>query len=245
MKHSDDTHDRTSAVAPDDVTVVVVDDERPLVALLTRYLEREGYRVHAAYDGPEAIAVIDRVDPDVVILDLMLPGIDGLEVARRIRQHADPYIIMLTARTDEVDRIVGLRVGADDYVTKPYSPNELIARVQAMLRRPRQTSTRLATGLRTFGDLIIDPAGRDVTIAGKPIDLTKLEFDLLDTFSAEPRVVFSKHQLLERIWGSVDYRDDHVVAVHVANLRRKLGDTAEQPRYLRTIRGVGYRMVEP
>lgn len=230
---------------PELVTVVVVDDERPLVDLLTRYLEREGYRVYAAYDGLEAVEVIGRVDPDVVILDLMLPGIDGLEVARRIREHADPYIIMLTARTDEVDRIVGLRVGADDYVTKPYSPNELIARIQAMLRRPRRTPTATDSTLRIFGDLVIDPAGREASVAGEPVELTKLEFDLLDALSAQPRVVFSKGQLLEHVWGSGDYRDDHVVAVHVANLRRKLGDTTAKPRYLRTIRGVGYRMVEP
>lgn len=230
---------------PDAVTVVVVDDERPLVDLLTRYLQREGYRVHAAYDGSEAVEVIGRVEPDVVILDLMLPGIDGLEVARRIREQADPYIVMLTARTDEVDRIVGLRVGADDYVTKPFSPNELVARIQAMLRRPRRAPTSPDATLRTFGDLVIDPAGREVTVAGEPVELTKLEFDLLDTLSAQPRVVFSKGQLLEHVWGSPDYRDDHVVAVHVANLRRKLGDTSDEPRYLRTIRGVGYRMTEP
>ena len=201
------TDDRT-VVVPDAVTVVVVDDEQPLVDLVSRYLRREGYEVHAAYNGPEALDVIGQVDPDVVVLDLMLPGLDGLEVARRIRAQSDPYIVMLTARSDEVDRIVGLRVGADDYVT-------------------------------------IDPAGREVTVAGEPVELTKLEFDLLNTLSTQPNVVFSKDQLLEHVWGSATYRDDHVVAVHVANLRRKLDDDPDEPRYIRTVRGVGYRMTGP
>jgi DNA-binding response OmpR family regulator len=230
---------------PDPVTVLVVDDEKPLVDLVGRYLQREGYDVHTAYDGTDALEVIGRVDPDVVVLDLMLPGLDGLEVARRIRAQSDAYIVMLTARTDEVDRIVGLRVGADDYVTKPFSPNELVARIQAMLRRPRRSPPAPDTALRTFGDLVIDPAGREVTVADAPIELTKLEFDLLDTLSAQPRMVFSKDQLLEHVWGSAAYRDDHVVAVHIANLRRKLGDVSDEPRFIRTVRGVGYRMAEP
>ena len=225
-----------------EVTIVVVDDERPLVSLVTRYLEREGYAVHAAHDGVEALEVVRAVDPDVVVLDLMLPGIDGLEVARRIREDRDPYIVMLTARTDEVDRIVGLRVGADDYVTKPFSPNELVARIQAMLRRPRRAATN--AGVRRLGNLTIDPAAREVTVGGEPVELTRLEFDLLDTLSAAPRVVFTKDQLLEQVWGSAEYRDPHVLAVHVANLRRKLDPAGDEPGYIRTVRGVGYRMAE-
>ncbi|MBS3940720.1 MAG: response regulator transcription factor [Actinobacteria bacterium] len=225
------------------VRVVVVDDERPLTELVARYLQREGYEVHVAFDGPSALEVIAAVDPDVVVLDLMLPGIDGLEVARRIREQADPYIVMLTARTDEVDRIVGLRVGADDYVTKPFSPNELVARVQAMLRRPRRTTVH-APEVRVFGDLRIDPEAREVTRADTPIELTRLEFDLLEMLSSQPRRVFPKELLLHEIWGSAAYRDDHVVAVHMANLRRKLGDSGDEPRYIRTVRGVGYRMVD-
>jgi len=224
-------------------TVVVVDDERPLVDLVARYLRREGYEVHAAYDGEEALEVIGRVIPDVIVLDLMLPGIDGLEVARRVREDTDAYIVMLTARTEEVDRIVGLRVGADDYVTKPFSPNELVARIQAMLRRPRKAAPA-TDDVRRFGELEIDAAAREVRIAGVPVELTRLEFDLLEALSVQPRMVLAKQQLLDLVWGSSEYRDDHVVAVHIANLRRKLGDTSDEPRFIRTVRGVGYRMVD-
>lgn len=227
------------------VRVVVVDDEAPLVDLVTGYLEREGYQVHAAHDGTEALEVIERVLPDVIVLDLMLPGVDGLEVARRVRTFSDAYILMLTAKADEVDRIVGLQVGADDYLTKPFSPRELVARVQAMLRRPRVDRDQPATDTRRLGDLTIDPRAREVTIEGEPVELTKLEFDLLDTLSSEPRVVFSREQLLDRVWGSAAYRDEHVVAVHIANLRRKLGDDPGDPRYVLTVRGVGYRMGAP
>lgn len=227
------------------VSIVVVDDEQPLVDLVARYLRREGYTVHPAYDGEQALEVIAEVVPDVIVLDLMLPGLDGLEVARRVREDADPYIVMLTARTEEVDRIVGLRVGADDYVTKPFSPNELVARIQAMLRRPRRSPVAQdEPGVRRFGSLSIDPGAREVHVDGEPVGLTRLEFDLLDTLSAQPRMVFSKEQLLDVVWGSSAYRDVHVVAVHIANLRRKLGDTTDEPRFVRTVRGVGYRMVD-
>lgn len=227
------------------VRVVVVDDEAPLVHLVTGYLEREGYHVHAAHDGNDALEVIQQVVPDVIVLDLMLPGVDGLEVARRVRTFSDAYILMLTAKADEVDRIVGLQVGADDYLTKPFSPRELVARVQAMLRRPRVERDQPSADARRFGDLAIDPRAREVTIDGGQVELTKLEFDLLATLSAEPRVVFTREQLLDRVWGSAAYRDEHVVAVHVANLRRKLGDDPDDPRYIRTVRGVGYRMGAP
>ena len=229
----------------DPVRVVVVDDEAPLVQLVTGYLEREGYQVHPAYDGTTALEVIERTDPDVIVLDLMLPGVDGLDVARRVRTFSDAYILMLTAKTEEIDRIVGLQVGGDDYLTKPFSPRELVARVQAMLRRPRVDRGRPPAGTRQFGSLAIDPMAREVTIDGELVQLTKLEFDLFDIMSAEPRVVFSRQQLLDRVWGSAAYRDEHVVAVHIANLRRKLGDDPDDPHYVRTVRGVGYRMGDP
>ena len=240
--------DVTPEESSEPVRVVVVDDEAPLVRLVTGYLEREGYQVHPAYDGTEALEVIERTDPDVIVLDLMLPGVDGLEVARRVRTFSDAYILMLTAKTDEVDRIVGLQVGADDYLTKPFSPRELVARIQAMLRRPRAERGTAPAGTRTFGDLDIDPLAREVTLDSELVELTKLEFDLLDALSADPRVVFSRQQLLQRIWGSAEYRDEHVVAVHIANLRGKLGDDPDDPDspgYIRTVRGVGYRMGDP
>ena len=229
------------------VTVVVVDDERPLVELVSRYLRREGYEVHPAYEGREALEVIGRVSPDVIVLDLMLPGVDGLEIARRVRADSDAYLVMLTARTEEVDRIVGLRVGADDYVTKPFSPRELVARIQAMLRRPRHQTAPPAGDeqVRRFDDLTIDPGAREVQLDGQPVALTRLEFDLLDLLTSQPRRVFTKQQLLEHVWGSAAYRDDHVVAVHVANLRRKLADDADDPRWIRTVRGVGFRWAAP
>lgn len=229
------------------VTVVVVDDERPLVELVSRYLRREGYEVHPAYDGHQALEIIERVSPDVIVLDLMLPGVDGLEIARRVRADSDAYLVMLTARTEEVDRIVGLRVGADDYVTKPFSPRELVARIQAMLRRPRRPSSAPSDedGMRRVDGLAIDPVAREVHLDDQPVALTRLEFDLLDLLSSQPRRVFTKQQLLERIWGSAEYRDDHVVAVHVANLRRKLGDDADAPRWIHTVRGVGFRLGGP
>jgi DNA-binding response OmpR family regulator len=227
------------------VRVVVVDDEIPLVQLLTRYLEREGYEVHGAFDGEEALEIIERTEPDLVVLDLMLPGIDGLEVARHIRATSDAYVLMLTAKADEVDRIVGLQVGADDYVTKPFSPRELVARVQAMLRRPRVDHDRPPPGIRRFGSLTIDPRAREVRLDDRVVEVTKLEFDLLEALSAEPRVVLSREQLLDRVWGSAEFRDAHVVAVHVANLRRKLDDDPDEPRFIRTVRGVGYRMSDP
>jgi DNA-binding response OmpR family regulator len=172
----------------------------------------------------------------------MLPGIDGIEACRQIRTFSDAYIVMLTARVEEIDRIVGLSTGADDYVTKPFSPGELMARVRAMLRRPRPSRAQPASGARRFGDLEIDPQAREVRIADMPVELTKIEFDLLDVLSAEPRVVFSRERLLQRVWGGDWFGDDHVVDVHIANLRTKLSDDPRNPRYLRTVRGVGYRM---
>jgi DNA-binding response OmpR family regulator len=239
-----DTRTGTGGRAPAGLRALVVDDEPPLVKVVSRYLQREGFEVATAGDGEQAIALAREFDPDVIVLDLMLPGIDGIEACRQIRTFSDAYIVMLTARVEEVDRIVGLSTGADDYVTKPFSPGELMARVRAMLRRPRASRAQAVPGARRFGDLEIDPQAREVRLAGSPVELTRLEFDLLDALSAEPRVVFSRERLLERVWGGEWFGDDHVVDVHIANLRTKLSDDPRNPRYLRTIRGVGYRMGE-
>lgn len=225
------------------VKVLVVDDERNLVKLLRGYLEREGFEVHEALDGRTALEVARAVDPDVVILDWMLPGLDGVEVLRDLRRFSEAYVIMLTARTEEVDRIVGLSTGADDYLVKPFSPGELVARVRAMLRRPRAgTGEPPDTSLR-FGDLTIDPGQRRVWQGEREVYLTALEFDLLAVLSSRPGFVFSRSQLLERVWGEDYFGDDHVVDVHVANLRKKLEEDSANPRYVQTVRGVGYRFV--
>lgn len=222
--------------------VLVVEDEPPIVRVLVGYLEREGFEVIVAEDGETAVEAARQHRPDVVVLDLMLPGIDGLEVCRQVRAFSDAYVLMLTARTDEVDRVVGLSVGADDYLGKPFSPRELVARVRAMLRRPRADAAAAGEPVRRFGDLVIDPSGREVSLAGRAVDLTRTEFDLLDALSERPRQVVTREQLLERVWGGQWFGDPHLVDVHVANLRRKLGDDAQSPRYIRTLRGVGYRM---
>lgn len=214
-----------------------MDDERPLAELVGSYLERDGFEVTLAGDGAEAVALARSADPDVVVLDLGLPGLDGVEVCRRIRAHSDAYVVMLTARTDEVDTLIGLSVGADDYVTKPFSPRELAARVEALLRRPRVAAS-IATE-RVIGHVTLRTEAREVEIDGSLVELTRIEFDLLDTLSASPKVVFTRAQLLERVWGPDWYADDHVVDVHVANLRKKI-DRPGQKSVVRTVRGVGY-----
>ena len=228
-----------------DERVLVVDDERSLAKLVASYLAREGYRVDCAFDGPGALAAARQRPPDVVVLDVMLPGLDGIEVCRQLRRFTDCYIIMLTARTEETDKVVGLGVGADDYLTKPFSPRELVARIKAMLRRPRSATPPAWEAPRRFGALEINPAGREVTVEGAPVELTRTEFDLLDTLSAHPRVAFSRAQLIRAVWGEDWVGDEHLVDVHIGHLRRKLGDDATAPRYVRTVRGIGYRMGRP
>lgn len=223
------------------VRVLVVEDDPPISRLVATYLEHEGFAVDVAADGETGVDLARSRRPDVVVLDLMLPGMDGIEVCRRIRTHSDAYIIMLTARTEEIDRLIGLSIGADDYLGKPFSPRELVARVKAMLRRPRSADAGDQPP-RHFGALEVDPVAREVRLGGQLVDLTRTEFDLLDTLSAHPRMAFARRQLLEEVWGGDWFGDDHVVEVHVANLRRKLGDHPQTPRFIRTVRGVGYRM---
>ena len=227
------------------VRALVVDDEPSLVRVVAGYLEREGYTVRTAADGEQALAAARADPPDVVVLDLMLPGIDGIEVCRRLRTFSDAYIIMLTARTEEVDKLVGLSVGADDYLTKPFSPRELLARITVMLRRPR-TGVGVAPvrPVRRFGALSIDPAARRVHLAGREVTLTRTEFDLLDALSERPRLAFSRAQLIEAVWGPGWVGDEHLVDIHVGHIRRKLGDDPADPRYVSTVRGIGYRMGE-
>ena len=222
--------------------VLVVDDAPEYLELLVPLLVREGYEVATATDGEAALTAARDEAPDVVVLDVMLPKLDGMEVCRRLRGFSDAYVIMLTGRSDEVDRIVGLEVGADDYLTKPFSPRELLARVRAMLRRPRVPVVTDAQP-RVVGPLEIDVPGRTVLLAGAPIDLTRTEFDLLATLASEPAVVFSRARLRDEVWGPDWYGDDHVVDVHVANLRKKL-DLGDARKLVKTVRGVGYRLTE-
>ncbi len=224
--------------------ILIVDDEPNLVELLQGYLSREGYEVATAGDGIAALAAAQRLAPELIVLDVMLPGMDGIEVCRQIRRFSDAYILMLTARTEEIDTIVGLSVGADDYVTKPFSPREVVARVKALLRRPRATTGAAPSAdpapLR-IGGLVIDEHAHTVTHADGPVVLTAREFALLLALARHPGRVFTRAQLLEQIWGD-EYYDDHVVDVHIANLRKKLEGDPAHPRYITTVRGVGYRM---
>lgn len=229
----------------------MIDDEVPLAEVVASYLRREMFDVTVAHSGAEALALAREIDPDVVVLDLALPGIDGLEVCRQLRTFSDAYVVMLTARDTELDTVVGLSVGADDYVTKPFSPRELVARIRAMLRRPRSvampvggtTTTAIAEPPpRAFGPLSIDVASRQVFVDGEPVLLTRTEFDILAALSSRPAVVFSRRQLLEAVWGDSWGGNEHLVDVHIGHLRRKLTDDPADPRYVITVRGVGYRM---
>ena len=220
--------------------VLVVDDEAPIRDLVREYLSAAGMQVALANDGYSGLESAHDRRPDVIVLDVNLPGLDGFEVLRRLRTFSDAYVIMLTARAEEIDRIVGLAIGADDYLVKPFSPRELVARVKALLRRPRLNRAQSAGGVE-LGELAIDEATRTVTVRGQPVTLTALEFDLLLTVTQEPGVVFSRQRLLDRVWGMDYVGDEHVVDVHLGNLRRKLGDDAVHPRFIETVRGAGYR----
>ena len=232
----------------------MVDDERALARLVAGYLDKAGYAVRTCHTGPDAVEIARAESPEVIVLDLNLPGLDGVEVCRSVRAFSDCYILMLTARNTETAKLAGLDVGADDYMTKPFSPRELVARVQTLLRRPRSSSDATANGgvnsdpayrvVRVYGDLKIDLTARVVTLAGREVELTPTEFALLAVLSARPRMAFTREQLLDQVWGSSSHVDERLVDVHIGHLRRKLEDDPPSSRFVRTIRGVGYRMGE-
>jgi DNA-binding response OmpR family regulator len=220
--------------------VLVVDDEPMVREILARYLERDGFQVRTAEDGEQALEAFAQQDPDIVLLDLMLPRLDGLEVFRRIRLGRETPVIMLTARGEETDRIVGLELGADDYVAKPFSPREVVARVRAVLRRTAGRAP-LSTERLRFADLEIDPARREVRVADVPVRLTRKEFDLLHFLASSPGVTFSRTRLLEDVWDFAWDGDTQTVTVHVRRLREKIEADPSRPRHLVTVWGVGYR----
>lgn len=235
------THVANGVSASRPLTVLVVDDERPIIELVGSYVRREGWALLTATDGKAALVVARDMQPDVVVLDLMLPEIDGIEVCRQLRTFSDAYVLMLTARNEEIDRVVGLTVGADDYLVKPFSPRELVARIKAMLRRPRVPAAAPAAG--TLGPLSIDLERRQVAVDGHAVALSLTEFELLAALVRDPGVVVSRQQLLDRVWGPSFVGDDHLLDVHIGNLRSKLGDDAARPRFVETVRGVGFRFM--
>jgi DNA-binding response OmpR family regulator len=223
--------------------ILVVDDEHMVREVVERYLAREGYRVQGAADGEAALRLVEATMPDLVVLDLMLPKIDGLEVCRRLRASSAVPIIMLTARGEETDKILGLGLGADDYLVKPFSPRELVARVQAVLRRTQRTEQSLLTGpapLR-FDGLVISPRSRTVEAQGRPVELTPKEFDLLAFLASHPGQVFTRDQLLDRVWDYAFAGDASTVTVHIRRLREKIEPDPMHPRHIRTVWGVGYK----
>jgi DNA-binding response OmpR family regulator len=221
--------------------ILVVEDEASIQEITGLYLRRAGYQVSAVADGLSALDFLKQQTPDLVILDLMLPGVDGWEITRQMRSTGDVPIIMLTARREETDRIAGLEMGADDYVVKPFSPQELVSRVRAVLRRTKSTSLEEVEKPLVFGDLTIDPAAHSVQVDGVEKPLTAKEFELLWLLSRHPRQVFNRDQLLDQVWGLEDYIDPGTVTVHIRRLREKIEKDPSAPRYLLTIWGVGYR----
>jgi DNA-binding response OmpR family regulator len=219
--------------------ILVVDDELKIVKLVRAYLERAGFTVVTAHDGQEALAVFRYERPNLVVLDLMLPGMDGLDVCRAIRRSSDVPIIMLTARDEEVDRLIGLELGADDYIVKPFSPREVVARVRAVLRRTE--GQPLEPKVVTAGDVTLDLLHRTALVRGQPMELTTTEFDLLTVLARHPGQVFTRMQLLDLVQGQAYEGYERTIDAHVKNLRRKLGDDPRNPRYIVTVRGVGYK----
>jgi DNA-binding response OmpR family regulator len=225
-------------------TVLVVDDELAIAEAVRARLQSEGYDVVVADDGPAAIDACSRVHPDLVVLDLMLPGMDGLEVCKEIQRDRWIPVLMLTARAEEADKVAGFAVGADDYLTKPFSLRELAVRVRAILRRVDRIRSASTNGPLDRGALRIDPSRRRVQLDGEEVPLTPLEFEILAVLAAEPGVVFTREQLMDRVWGYRDYAGGRVVDSHVARIRRKLQEDGQEPRFIRTVHGVGYAFQE-
>jgi DNA-binding response OmpR family regulator len=225
-------------------TVLVVDDEEAIAEAVGARLRSEGFRVLVCGDGPTAIELTRENRPDLVVLDLMLPGMDGLEVCKEIQKKEWVPVLMLTARTEEADKVAGFAVGADDYLTKPFSLRELVVRVKAILRRAERIRSVLPTEQIVRGGLTVDPARRRVELDGAEVALTPLEFEILLALIREPGVVFARETLMDRVWGYRDYAGGRVVDSHVARIRRKLEDDAGEPKYIRTVHGVGYSFVE-
>ena len=226
--------------------VLVIDDEDSVQKLLNAALERDGYRIVGARDAADGLIAFEREQPDVILLDVMLPDLSGREVCRRIRASSGVPIIMLSALDEEVDKVVGLELGADDYITKPFGMRELRSRVRAVLRRSQLAATvPEGDGSRLeVADVVLDPARRVVTIGGRLVDLTYVEFELLQMLMTSPGRVFSRSQLLDGVWGSSDFREPRTVDVHVRHLREKLEPEPSEPRYIQTVRGVGYRFAD-
>jgi two-component system OmpR family response regulator len=239
-------------VSEHDRAAVVIEDDPDVRALLVELLQQSGFAVTDCSAGADGLRAVRDRDPDLVTLDLNLPDLDGIEVCRRLRETSEAYVIMLTARPDEIDRLVGLETGADDYLTKPFSPRELRARVAAMMRRPRRRGAAPApaatapdndqTEIMRLGELEVDLEGRLAHLSGSELPLTRIEFDLLATLLSGPRRVWPRETLLRTVWGTEWAGDGHLVEVHMGNLRRKLGDDPRNGRYIRTVRGVGYRL---
>ena len=224
-------------------SILIVEDEERIASFVDKGLRSSGFATAIAGDGESGLAMATSGRFDLVVLDLGLPDIDGVEVCRRVREFSDAHVLMLTAQDTELDKVVGFEAGADDYVTKPFSIAELVGRVKAVLRRTAGNATVARTQhVRRFGTLAVDAPAREVKLDGVTLDLTRIEFDLLDTLTAAPRVAFSRAQLLERVWGENWFGDDHLVDVHISNLRRKLADDPRSPDFVCTVRGVGYRM---
>jgi len=242
-------------VSEHDRDAVVIEDDPDVRALLVELLQQSGFTVTDCSAGTEGLRAVRERDPDLVTLDLNLPDLDGIEVCRRLRETSEAYVIMLTARPDEIDRLVGLETGADDYLTKPFSPRELRARVAAMMRRPRRRGVAAPVveveaapapvdnaEVMRLGKLEVDLEGRLAHLDGSELPLTRIEFDLLATLLSGPRRVWPRETLLRTVWGTEWAGDGHLVEVHMGNLRRKLGDDPRNGRYIRTVRGVGYRL---